>query len=1166
MEDNLSTKSSDSLSTSGEYEIVPEAPILNTTTITDITNNIVSKDCSVFPKNEKKTTRSPTLNIANNGDFSALEKDMNEVIKELDTEKSLAPPKNTNKSMTLPLVESISKEKTEPVPIKVSPTVLSIQKVITQSDELLSPKSDLSTPDINRVGHSVFYDCIDTSPLSILPANGVEKQDKPEKSDSEEDSSNFDRGYTTFSGIVHLGAVNINSPASGPEVQMRISELNSSTTSAGHIVSVRIPNNSDGSIVLYDAETDVIVYSFEIQRIVFYTHGPPNSPDQACFAFTWSHGESYDTAMHKCHVFRCHTPEAITQISACFTKAFVPPVSLTGSVTSAVDNNSVMMASITSDQSGNPLNTASYDFIVTLSFSEKIDKKTYSPVTRDKGCFKLHCNTDKEVTIIVKQTPSDVLQPLFIERCFGVLLSPGKLIRQADMQLLDMVSMGYQRSETVASQALCPYRIRAECKAKEKAFKQLNFESSKTFLTVAVDLVIKGIQEPVRFVIETAVSIQPLHEIRIMDRLNNLISKSSMSLRFYLQLKRSDDELWEVNSIDPSEEIIEQSSTTHHVGASTFFNNLSKIVKSSSIMDDVEDDCPSECSSDGDEPLLSGTGEVSKDCSPDLLHEWNPVLKEWDNEKRPKALAALVRCGIPEALRGKIWQKLANVENKDMTDTYRILITKETKCEAMITKDINRTFPAHKYFRENGGTGQDSLFKVSKAYAVYDMEVGYCQGLSFIAASLLLHMPEEDSFSVLVSIMYEYGLRELYKQGFETLYLHLYQLNRLIKDLLPKLYEHFERNGIETHMFASQWFLTLFNARFPLYFVFHVLDIFLLDGMTILFQVAITLLQICENELRQLDFEGILKYFRVSLPRKCRKEREADRVLKMACDRKIKKLKQYEEEFIIRKRNEELLEKEAQIYEAKFGEERKKFHAEIKDLQKKFDDANEKINQNEKRHSNIVEDYKQIINRQEQQITKLNCMLEDITRTVSTCQSCSTCIHQGDTKINKDFKTALEENTKKVEMPLGPLDPLHLAQQRVRELELELAAVKLAKVEAECENQELNHQLNTTLTEMQSNRNSWQPWLSKTINTIQEKVTTTRRDTPTFQSYTNSSHNQNLDNAGSQDKNSTAKQQMEASPKLPAKYQPHNNIRNNSVDLKRDRPILQSALSFTSLK
>lgn len=60
----------------------------------------------------------------------------------------------------------------------------------------------------------------------------------------------------------------------------------------------------------------------------------------------------------------------------------------------------------------------------------------------------------------------------------------------------------------------------------------------------------------------------------------------------------------------------------------------------------------------------------------------------------------------------------------------------------MIQRDINRTFPAHDYFKEAGGLGQDSLYRISKAYAVYDSEVGYCQGLSFLAATLLLHVSE----------------------------------------------------------------------------------------------------------------------------------------------------------------------------------------------------------------------------------------------------------------------------------------------------------------------------------------------------------------------------------------------------------------------------------------
>lgn len=61
MEDNVSIKSSDSVTTSGEYEIVPD-----------------TVDCV------DKPATSPTLNIANNGDFTDLEKNLTEVIHELD--------------------------------------------------------------------------------------------------------------------------------------------------------------------------------------------------------------------------------------------------------------------------------------------------------------------------------------------------------------------------------------------------------------------------------------------------------------------------------------------------------------------------------------------------------------------------------------------------------------------------------------------------------------------------------------------------------------------------------------------------------------------------------------------------------------------------------------------------------------------------------------------------------------------------------------------------------------------------------------------------------------------------------------------------------------------------------------------------------------------------
>ncbi|XP_034659603.1 rab GTPase-activating protein 1-like isoform X2 [Drosophila subobscura] len=1182
MDDNLSTKSSESsITTSGEYEIVTDS---NVASPTDQSKRAVAQEPKAIGASKPPTSlsalalsspegggdRSPTLDMAHNRNLSDIQHEMTDALRDLELERGVAAGDKATQRVTNQQQKSLT------LPLTGTGTDAEMRFPCN----IFTPKSEEAVDDAshsdahNRVGHSVFYDCIDASPACV-----EEKQDamKPEKGDTtDEEVSEIDQGCTIFSGVTYLGAANINAPKSETDVYRIMNELNSGSKSVGLKITVSIPICSDGLVVLHDAESNTIIATYEISSIILYYRGPVDTAENGCFAFTWLHGD----ALFQCHVFRCHIPEAVNQVSACFQKAFQTyPPSMSCSLTSAVD----MANSVTSDVSGNPLNTAGYEFIVSLEIREKVAKNSYAAVPRDRGCFKLRANTDKEVCITVKQTPSNVLQPLYIERCFGVLVAPGKLVVQKDMHLIDLLNMGYvtapgatatgggggagaaaasaggggvgaaaaESENNLALNACLPYAIRAEWKAQEKAFEQLNLETSKTNLTVAVDIVMRGIQEPVRFVIETPVTIQSASEMRIMD---HFMSKRPMTLRFYLHLKRTDELNWKVNSIDPSEEITDHpgpqaaSSSLLKMG----MNNLSRIVRSTSIAS-IEDDCPTDYSSDGDEPLLSGTGEVSKDCSQDTLDEWDPILREWDSEKRPKNLAPLVRLGVPEALREKIWQKLASVEGKvEMNDMYKILITKETKCETVIQRDIHRTFPAHKCFKETGGSGQDALFKVSKAYAVHDSEVGYCQGLSFIAASLLLHMPEEDAFCVLVALMYDYGLRDLYKAGFEVLYLRLYQLERLIKDQLPKLHEHFTACGIETHMYASQWFLTLYTARFPLCFVFHVLDVFLLDGLPVLFQVAVTLLSICESDLRQLDFEGILKYFRVTLPKKCRSSSQARKVMKQACERKIKKLKQYEEEFLLKKQHKERLEKEAQIYENRFGEERRKLQAEIESVTQQLAVANERAVDKEKKHTGIIQEYKQIIQRQEQDMNTLSETLSQVMKTVCQCQHCLRQVNEfgndnsrsGEGRSNRQTDAMRNAN----EAPLGPLDPLNAASQRIRELELELAQAKLAQVEAECKNQDLNHQLNNTLSELQTNRNSWQPWLSKTFNTLQEKVTTRsgNRDngsggpTPTFQSYMGqppTTLSEASSPSGNQEYKTFAFASVGGSPKLPSKFQ-----------------------------
>ena len=62
------------------------------------------------------------------------------------------------------------------------------------------------------------------------------------------------------------------------------------------------------------------------------------------------------------------------------------------------------------------------------------------------------------------------------------------------------------------------------------------------------------------------------------------------------------------------------------------------------------------------------------------------------------------KVGVPEALRGEVWQRLSLASEKmDLTvDNYRELVTKESPDEKVIFRDIHRTFPAHEFFKVNG--------------------------------------------------------------------------------------------------------------------------------------------------------------------------------------------------------------------------------------------------------------------------------------------------------------------------------------------------------------------------------------------------------------------------------------------------------------------------------
>ncbi|XP_063154331.1 ecotropic viral integration site 5 protein homolog isoform X3 [Candoia aspera] len=278
---------------------------------------------------------------------------------------------------------------------------------------------------------------------------------------------------------------------------------------------------------------------------------------------------------------------------------------------------------------------------------------------------------------------------------------------------------------------------------------------------------------------------------------------------------------------------------------------------------------------------------------------WGRIVNDWEDvrKKKEKQIKELVRKGIPHHFRAIVWQLLCTAQNMPIKDQYSELLKMTSPCEKLIRRDIARTYPEHDFFKEKDSLGQEVLFNVMKAYSLVDREVGYCQGSAFIVGLLLMQMPEEEAFCVFVKLMQDYRLRELFKPSMAELGLCMYQFESMIQEQLPELYMHFQAQSFHTSMYASSWFLTIFLTSFPLPIATRIFDIFMSEGLEIVFRVGVALLQMNQAELIQLDMEGMLQHFQKVVPHQF--DGGPDKLIQMAYQVKYnaKKMKKLEKEY-----------------------------------------------------------------------------------------------------------------------------------------------------------------------------------------------------------------------------------------------------------------------------
>ena len=174
-----------------------------------------------------------------------------------------------------------------------------------------------------------------------------------------------------------------------------------------------------------------------------------------------------------------------------------------------------------------------------------------------------------------------------------------------------------------------------------------------------------------------------------------------------------------------------------------------------------------------------------------------------------------------------------------------------------IARDLRRSMP--EIAEIASPEGQQRLRRCLSAYALHNPDLGYCQGMNFIAGVLQLHLPsEEDAFWCLDVIVRSRIPGELSRAltGFKVSVLVLCDL---IKTLLPDCYLDLE--GLEMPvadvlgMICPQWFISLFVNALPLPLVLKFWDVIFLEGSVAIFQLSLALI---ETFAHHLDASGQL--------------------------------------------------------------------------------------------------------------------------------------------------------------------------------------------------------------------------------------------------------------------------------------------------------------------
>ena len=220
----------------------------------------------------------------------------------------------------------------------------------------------------------------------------------------------------------------------------------------------------------------------------------------------------------------------------------------------------------------------------------------------------------------------------------------------------------------------------------------------------------------------------------------------------------------------------------------------------------------------------------------------------------------------------KLWKEYLQTDKLKKEINYQnikknIVISKDNKNKFVIEKDVLRTIFIQR--NQNNKEHINNLMSILVCFEECFPKIGYCQGMNCVVGFLyqLMDYNEEETFYLFCSLLKNSKYHEIFEDDFMTLKNFFIIFEKILNINRPEIYYKFLDNNLVTNSYSSSWFITLFtdyvfifDKKNPPKFVFFVIERFILEGWSAIFNCGLTLLEYCYEKIMVLEKDKLLTY------------------------------------------------------------------------------------------------------------------------------------------------------------------------------------------------------------------------------------------------------------------------------------------------------------------